>query len=96
MYLQELLDNVDVSSKGIHVYTNNTSAIHQGENLQSSTRSKHIRRRYHFNRELIQQGEIKLGHIDGKHNIADMMTKSLEGKAFEYLRILMLTEDVEH
>ena len=94
VYIQELLDDIDNNAKGTEVYADNTSAIHQAEMQQSNRRSKHIRRRYHYNRELVNNGEMKLGHIDGKHNVADMFTKALDATTFEYLRDLVLTEDV--
>jgi hypothetical protein len=46
-------------------------------------RTKHIDVRYHFIREIIVQGDIKVCKISTHDNPADMMTKSVPNNKFE-------------
>ncbi|KAG5871211.1 hypothetical protein JTB14_010564 [Gonioctena quinquepunctata] len=45
--------------------------------------------RYHFVREKYQEGVVKIEHIDGQKQIADIMTKPLPRIRFEILRNLL-------
>ena len=49
-------------------------------------RAKHIDTRYHFLQEKVGWGNIKLGKIPTKENLADMMTKALGPSTFIYHR----------
>ncbi|KAG5873098.1 hypothetical protein JTB14_035250 [Gonioctena quinquepunctata] len=66
----------------------NSSAIKLAKNPEFHKRSKHIEMRYHFVREKYQEGVIKIEHIDGQKQIADIMTKPLPRIRFEILRNL--------
>ena len=48
--------------------------------------SKHIEIRYHFVREKVQDGSLKLVYIPSSENIADVLTKSTRKNTFVYLR----------
>ena len=48
--------------------------------------SKHIEIRYHFVRERVQDGSLKLVYIPSSENIADVLTKSTRKHTFTYLR----------
>ncbi|KAG5878979.1 hypothetical protein JTB14_002372 [Gonioctena quinquepunctata] len=67
----------------------NASAIKLAKNPEFHKRSKHIEMRYHFVREKYQEGVIKIEHIDGQKQIADIMTKPLPRIRFEILRNLL-------
>ncbi|KAG5862373.1 hypothetical protein JTB14_002955 [Gonioctena quinquepunctata] len=68
----------------------NASAIKLAKNSEFHKRSKHIEMRYHFVREKCQEGVIKIEHIDGQKQIADIMTKPLPRIRFEMLRNLLV------
>lgn len=55
----------------------NTSAISiaKGENVKA--RSKHIDRRFHFIREQLQQGKLRISYIPTVEMCADFLTKPL-------------------
>jgi len=63
-------------------------AIKLSENPEFHKRSKHIDIAYHFIRESVQENKIKILHIPGTKNLADLLTKSLEAPIFERLRDL--------
>ena len=49
-------------------------------------RSKHIDVRFHFLRNLSEEGVIYLVHCASVDQVADIMTKSLKADAFQKLR----------
>ena len=68
------------------LYCDNTSAINISNNLVIHTKTKHIVIKYHYLRELVQDKEVKMEHINSKEKIVDIFTKSLLKDAHEYLR----------
>jgi hypothetical protein len=52
-------------------------------------KSKHINTRYHFIRECIEREEIKVEHISGKLQKADILTKALPRQKFEEMKELL-------
>lgn len=67
----------------------NASAIKLAKNPEFHKRSKHIEVRHHFVREKYNEGIIDLEHVDGKNQIADVMTKPLTRIRFEILRDML-------
>jgi len=49
-------------------------------------RSKHINVRFHFLRDLVNDGIIQLMHCRTQEQIADLMTKALKVETFQKLR----------
>lgn len=64
----------------IVIFCDNQSGIHLSENPMFHDRSKHIDIKYHFIRDIVQQGAIRLQHIKIDEKVADILTKPL-GKA---------------
>ena len=74
------------------IYCDNKSAIHIATNEVISSKTKHIDIKYHFIRNHIQNGDIKLEYIPSAQNLADFFTKPLENTKFkEFRRQLNLT-----
>jgi hypothetical protein len=63
----------------IIVRVDNVGAIFIGNNVTVSQRSKHIDIRYHFVREYVQDGFIRIIFVRTKDNDADIFTKNLSG-----------------
>ena len=42
------------------------------------SKTKHIRRRYHFTRRAVEDGDMCLEKIEGAKNLADMLTKCVD------------------
>ena len=61
----------------IDLYCDNNGAIAQAKEPRSHQRSKHILRRYHLIREIIDRGEVKVSRVDSVANTADPLTKPL-------------------
>ncbi|XP_059076553.1 secreted RxLR effector protein 161-like [Cryptomeria japonica] len=64
------------------IYYDNNSAIALSKNLVFHKRSKHIDTRYHFIRELINNGEIILEHCKSEDQFVDILTKPLGKESF--------------
>ena len=48
--------------------------------------SKHIEIQYHFIRDMLQRGAIKLHYVGTDEQVADVLTKPLSRVKFEYIR----------
>ena len=49
-------------------------------------KSKHIEIKYHYIRDMVQRGAVKLQYIVMDEKIADVLTKPLARVKFEYFR----------
>ena len=56
----------------------NQSCINLTENPLFHDRSKHIDIRYHFIRDYVQKGAVKLEYISTDKQVVDFLTKSLQ------------------
>eukprot|EP00253_Pinus_taeda_P012149 PITA_12149 len=59
------------------ILRDNQSGIRLSENLVFHDRSKHIDIRYHYIRDMVQRGAIRLQHIGTDEQVADILTKPL-------------------
>ena len=73
-------------AKPLTVFEDNIGCISLSKNPVSHRTSKHIEIRYHFVRERVQDGSLKLVYIPSSENIADVLTKSTRKHTFLYLR----------
>ena len=47
---------------------------------------KHIKIKYHYIRDMVQRGAVKLQYVATEEHIADVLTKPLARMNFEYFR----------
>lgn len=73
-------------AKGTVLYCNSNSVITLSKNYVFHKRTKHIDTRFHYIRELVNNGEIVLVHCKTQEQVADILTKPLGQKSFEFLR----------
>jgi hypothetical protein len=64
-------------SSPIDLYCDNNGAIAQAKEPRSHQKSKHIPRRYHLIREIVNQGDVKICKLHTDLNMADPLTKPL-------------------
>eukprot|EP00253_Pinus_taeda_P029545 PITA_29545 len=72
--------------KATVIFCDNSSAIALSKNSVFHKRTKHIDTRFHYIRELVNNGEIILEHCRTQEQFADIVTKPLDQKSFEFLR----------
>eukprot|EP00253_Pinus_taeda_P007975 PITA_07975 len=73
-------------AKATVIFCDNSSAIALSKNYVFHKRMKHIDTRFHYIRELVNNGEIILQHCSTQEQVADILTKPLDQKSFEFLR----------
>ncbi|KAE8678648.1 hypothetical protein F3Y22_tig00111402pilonHSYRG00027 [Hibiscus syriacus] len=75
IWLQGLLGELEMEQKHIKVHCDSQSAIHLAKNQVYHARTKHIDVRYHFVREILEEGGVIIQKIRITKNPADMLTK---------------------
>ncbi|EGD83144.1 hypothetical protein PTSG_12080 [Salpingoeca rosetta] len=84
VFLRQLLMDLGEPEAGAtKMLTDNQAAIAIGNDHVTKPRTKHIRVRHHFVRELIADGTIVLQHCPGTQMDADALTKALDKQTFE-------------
>lgn len=68
------------------IYEDNQGAIALATNPGYHARTKHVDIRHHFVREKVLAGDIKVIYKETEHQLADILTKALGTKRFQYLR----------
>ena len=72
--IEELLQE---SFEPVTIHVDNQGAIDLAKNPTHHERSKHIDIKYHFSRNCVAEGKVKLVHVPTERNVADMMTKAV-------------------
>ena len=67
----------------IVVKTDNIGAIFMSQNASTGVRTRHIDTRYHFIREIIDDGLIKIEFVRSKENDSDIFTKNVNQETYE-------------
>jgi len=82
-YLRALLSDFNRSPLGpTCVWEDNAACILMSENPVNHDRSRHVNVKFHFLRERVRAGEIKLYNCWGPLNVADVLNQSLPRPAF--------------
>ncbi|KAK9018627.1 hypothetical protein V6N11_001597 [Hibiscus sabdariffa] len=71
------LGDIPSISDAVDLYCDNNGAIAQAKEPRSHQRSKHILRRFHLIREIIDRGDVEICKVHTDDNIADPLTKPL-------------------
>ena len=77
LFIKMLLETI-----GLRIYADNVGALFLAENAGTSQRTKHIDIRYHFIRDLIENGTIQINFIKTTENDADIYTKNVSSELF--------------
>ncbi|KAL8139011.1 hypothetical protein V2J09_005012 [Rumex salicifolius] len=87
IWLKRLMESLrgDTKLKPI-LKVDNKSAIALAQNPVHHERSKHIDTRYHFIRECVENGNVKLEYTKTETQLADILTKPLGRQRFAELR----------
>ena len=83
VWLRRLLKQLGfVQSSGTVICEDNKGAIELSRNPKFHKRSKHIRTRYHFSRECVNNGDVIIEFCPTSHMVADIFTKPLSKQKF--------------
>ena len=77
IWLKNFLSELGKEQEDAPLFSDSQSAVCLAKNPVFHSRCKHIQLRYHFIRELINDGELSLLKISGSENPADMLTKTV-------------------
>ncbi|TYK05792.1 gag/pol protein [Cucumis melo var. makuwa] len=86
VWLRKFLHDLEVvpnMNLPITLYCDNSGAVADSKEPRSHKRGKHIARKYHLIREIVQRGDVIVTKIALEHNIANPFTKTLRAKVFE-------------
>ena len=96
IWMKEVLVSLNQDQlNGITILCDDTSSIKLSRNPVFHGRSKHIKFRFHFLRDLVRDGEVELLHCGTQEQIADIMTKPLKLDAFLKLRTMLGVREIE-
>ena len=83
LFIREILEFLGVEIEyPIQVHVDNIGAIYLAQQAGTSIRTKHVDTRYHFVREYIEDGVVKIVFVKSEDNDADLMTKNLADEKF--------------
>jgi hypothetical protein len=87
LWLSRLLGELRGSNADmVELKVDNRSALALAKNPVFHGRSKHIRIKYHFIRDCLEDGSIKAEHIPTTDQLADILTKLLGKTKFQEMR----------
>ncbi|GJS72549.1 retrovirus-related pol polyprotein from transposon TNT 1-94 [Tanacetum coccineum] len=88
LWMKQALIDYDIRVDDIPIMCDNKRAIDLSKNPVQHSR-KHIKIRHHFLRDNVQKGNISIEKVPSKDNIADVLTKPLKCKPFNYLHLVL-------
>ncbi|GJZ66621.1 retrovirus-related pol polyprotein from transposon TNT 1-94 [Tanacetum coccineum] len=87
LWMKQALIDYDVRLDDVPIMCDKKGAIDLSKNPVQHSRTKHIEIRHHFLRDNVQKEHISIEKVSSVHNIADILTKPLKRKSFNYLRL---------
>ena len=93
-WLRKILQDVQQDSKTpTIIHCDNMSTIAMTKNPVFHSCTKHIEIRYHFIRELVERGEIKMEFCKTEEQLADIFTKPIATEKFIEFRDMLGVQD---
>jgi Reverse transcriptase (RNA-dependent DNA polymerase) len=83
-FLVQILTSIGIKvDLPVIVNVDNVGAIFMSENVSATQRTKHVDARYHYVREFVEDGFIKIIFVRTENNKSDMMTKNVNQLTYE-------------
>jgi len=86
LWMKKLLYDYGFNQDTMIINCDNTSAINISKNLVQHSRTKHIDIRHHVIRDLVESRVVSLSFIPTDNQLADILTKPLDGSRVESLK----------
>ena len=86
VWLRKFLMELKVIAKVVDpmiLYYDNSGAVTQAKEPRNHMKGKHIERKYHLVREIVQRGDIIVEKIVSEDNLVDPFTKALKTLVFD-------------
>jgi hypothetical protein len=97
VWLSNLIDEIsNVKCDSVILKVDNMSAINLAKNPIAHGRNKHIELRFHYLREQVGNGKLKLEHCRTDLQVSDVLTKAVTVETFVRLRNLMCVKSLEN
>ena len=80
MWMKKFIEDLGVVSTikdPIEIFCDNEGAVALAKDAGSQKRTRHILRKYHYVRKIVEQGDIVVSRVDSLENLADPFTKPL-------------------
>ena len=92
VWIRQLLKDLGLDrTRPTPVYIDNRSAHQLAENPVHHQRSKHIDIKYHWIRDMVAAGTVKIIDVSTEDQRADILTKTVRGDVFwRHVGVLML------
>ena len=89
-WLRNLLHELKMTQhEATEIRVDNKSAIELAKNPVHHERSKHIDVRFHFIREKVKKGDMRMIHVASQDQVADIFTKPLPTALFENFKTMI-------
>ena len=93
IFIRNILESIGLKiAYPMIVEVDNTGAIYLGLNRATGQRTKHIDIRYHFVREFIDEGIVKIVFVSTKNNDADVFTKNVTSEIYDRMKDKLLSK----
>ena len=90
IWIQRVLEKLSLEEqKNTLILCDDNSTIKLSKNPVFHGRSKHIDIKFHFLRDLVKEGTIKLSYCSSQTQVVDIMTKPLKLEQFSKLRMML-------
>jgi hypothetical protein len=90
MWMRAFFDEIGYdTSEPSTLFIDSASALQVAKNPEHQSTMKHVHRSYHWLRERVTEGDIRVVHVAGADNVADIFTKPLGATKFAQCRKLL-------
>ena len=86
LFLKQLYNEMGVTFEPIEIFEDNQAAMAIAKNPVYHSKQKHIDVQYHFLRDVVHTGEVKLSYCPTNEMVADLLTKPLQRNQFKIFR----------
>ncbi|XP_060974282.1 polyadenylate-binding protein 2-like [Cannabis sativa] len=87
LWMKGITRELGIQHETVEIFCDSQSALHLSKNQVFHERTKHIDVRFHFIRNTISDGKVKLLKVHTKDNPSDMLTKALPRDKFQHLTV---------
>ncbi|XP_026432336.1 uncharacterized protein LOC113329710 [Papaver somniferum] len=90
VWLRRIMEDIQEKQEGCtEIFCDNKFTITMSKNSVEHCRARHIKLKYHFIREAVEDGEIELKYCKTEDQLADIFTKALPKGKFQNFRELL-------